>query len=248
VSYPSPALVVAAKLSADGDKSEDLEAFLFRQVDRRCKRLEAEQVGWPRRATADVAIQYMFNAAAEEATAPTVPYKGSNVALFRQIPAWTLVNFGNGAATPAGDIHPEAFRDRVVVIGVTHANSRDLHATPLGTQPGAVILANTIAAAAAMADMPEASPILEILITLAIFAVLAFISYRLQLAPAALIAAPITVAAALILARLFGFEVAVRIITVTITLFVLHKFVDSLAGVIYDWIHGKGWRAMLKSH
>ena len=68
------------------------------------------------------------------------------------------------------------------------------------------------------------------------------------MAPAALIAGPIIVAAALILSRFFGFEVAIRIVAVTITLFVLHKFVDSLVGVIYDWSHGKGWRAMLKPH
>jgi CHASE2 domain-containing sensor protein len=248
VSYPSPALVIAAKFAPDGDRTGDLKTFLDSQVDRRCKRLDSPQAGWPHRVTPDVAIQYMFNAAAEEATVKSVPHKGGNVALFKQIPAWTLVNFSAGTATPAGDIHPQAFEDRIVVIGVTHANSRDLYATPLGSQPGAVILANTVAAAAAMSDMPEALPAAEIIIILGIFAVLAFLSYQLQMAPAALVAGLIIVAAALILSRLFGFEVAIRIIAVTITLFVLHKFVDSLVGVVYDWSHGKGWRAMLKPH
>jgi hypothetical protein len=96
--------------------------------------------------------------------------------------------------------------------------------------------------------MPEASPAVEILIILGIFAVLAFVSYQLQVAPAALIAGPFIVAVAMILSRFFGFEVAIRIIAVTITLFVLHKFIDSLVGVIYGWSHGKGWRAMLKPH
>ena len=62
--------------------------------------------------------------------------------------------------------------------------------------------------------MPEASPLVEILIAVSIFAVLAFISYNFQLAPSALIAGLITVAVALILSRLFGFEVAIRIIAV----------------------------------
>ena len=248
ISYPSPALVIAAKFAPEGDKSGDLKSFLESQVDRRCKRLDNAPSGWPHRVTSDVAIQYMFNAVAEETTVKTISYKGGNVALFKQIPAWTLVNYAGGTAAPAGEIHPQAFQDRIVVIGVTHANSRDVYATPLGSQPGAVILANTVAAAAAMADMPEASPAMEIAIILGIFAVIAFLSYQLQTAPAAVFAGLIIVAAALILSRLFGFEVAIRIIAVTITLFVLHKFVDSLVGVIYDWSHGKGWRSILKPH
>ncbi|MGE0006710.1 MAG: CHASE2 domain-containing protein [Parvibaculaceae bacterium] len=248
VSYPSPALVVAARFDAERDRSDDLRTFLARQVDRRCKRLDVAPVGWPRRATPDVAIQYMFKAGAGETTVRTVVRDGVPVALFKQIPAWTLVSFTAGTAAPAGEIHPQAFQDRIVVIGVTHANSRDVYATPLGSQPGAVILANTLAAAAAMADMPEASPGVEVLIILGIFSVLAFISYRLQMAPAILVAGPLIVAAALVLSRFFGFDVAIRIVAVTVTLFVLHKFVDSLAGVVYDWSHGKGWRAMLKQH
>lgn len=248
ISYPSPALIIAAKFAPEGDRSGDLKTFLKAQVDRRCKRLDMEPTGWPNRATPDVAIQYMFNAAAEETTVKTISYKGKRVPLFKQVPAWTLVNFRADAATPAGDIHPQAFQDRIVVIGVTHASSRDIYATPLGSQPGAVILANTLAAAAAMSDMPEASPATEILIVLGIFVVIAFLSYQLQTAPAAVFAGLIIVVAALVLSRLFGFEVAIRIIAVTITLFVLHKFVDSLVGVIYDWSHGKGWRAMLKPH
>lgn len=248
ISYPSPVLVIAAKFAPDGDRTGDLETFLAGQIDRRCKKLDSKAAGWPHRVTPDVAIQYMFNAAAEEATVKTIAYKGSTVPLFKQIPAWTLVNFSHDAATPAGEIHPQAFQDRIVVIGVTHANSRDLYATPLGSQPGAVILANSVAAAAAMSDMPEASPLVEIAIILGLFAVLALIAYKFQTAPATLIAGPLIVAAALILSRLFGFEVAIRIIAVTITLFALYEFVNSLVGVIYHWSHGQGWRAMLKSH
>lgn len=248
VAYPSPTLVAAAKFDPGGDRSGDLRRFLAEQVDRRCKRLEGEPSVWPYRQSSDVAIQYMFNANTDEASAKTIEFRGAQVPLFRQIPAWALVRFEGGRASAAGEIHPDAFKDRVVVIGVTHANSHDVYATPLGSQPGAVILANTVAAGTAMATMPEASPLVEILIAVSIFAVLAFISYNFQLAPSALIAGLITVAVALILSRLFGFEVAIRIIAVTLTLFILHKFFDSLAGIIYDWSHGKGWRSMLKTH
>ncbi|MFZ5675905.1 MAG: CHASE2 domain-containing protein [Pseudomonadota bacterium] len=248
VAYPSPALVAAAKFDPGGDRSGDLRRFLAEQVDRRCKRLEGEPSVWPYRQSSDVAIQYMFNANTDEASAKTIEFRGAQVPLFRQIPAWALVRFEGGRASAAGEIHPDAFKDRVVVIGVTHANSHDVYATPLGSQPGAVILANTVAAGTAMATMPEASPLVEILIAVSIFAVLAFISYNFQLAPSAFIAGLITVAVALILSRLFGFEVAIRIIAVTLTLFILHKFFDSLAGIIYDWSHGKGWRSMLKTH
>ena len=65
VSYPSPALVVAAKFAAEADRSDALKTFLSGQVYCRCKRLEASPAGWPHRATPDVAIQYMFNADAE---------------------------------------------------------------------------------------------------------------------------------------------------------------------------------------
>lgn len=250
VSYPSPALVIAAKFSADGDRSGELEKFLAGQVDRYCKKMRniEPEASWPHRLNPDVAIRYMFNAAANEGNVKTVSYKGASVALLQQIPAWTLVNVSDNSATLAGDIHPQAFQNRVVVIGVTHSNSGDLYETPLGAQPGAMILANSIAAAADMANMRETSPTTEILIVLGIFAVLAFVSYRLQMAPAALIAVAIIVAAAVILSRLFNFDVAIRVIAATITLFVLHKFVDSLVGVIYDWSHGKGWRSILKTH
>ena len=248
LSYPSPALVVAAKFDAAGDRSADLARFLAAQVERRCKRLDTEAARWPHRASSDVAIQYMFNADTEEASAKTIAYKGANVAVFKQIPAWALVSFDGKAASATGEIHPQAFQDRIVIIGVTHSNSHDVYATPLGSQPGAVILANTVAAASAMADMPEATAFTEILIAVAIFAVLAFISYYFQLAPAVLMAGLVTIVAVLALSRLFGFEVAIRIIAVTLTLFILHKFLNSLAGIIYDWSHGKGWRAMLKPH
>jgi CHASE2 domain-containing sensor protein len=248
VSYPSPALVVAARFDSQGDRSGDLQKFLAAQVDRRCKRLDAEPVEWPHRTSSDVAIQYMFNADTDEATAKTVAYKGAQVPVFKQIPAAALVAFDGGTASAIGDIHPEAFKDRIVVIGVTHANSHDVYATPLGSQPGAVILANSVAAASAMATMPEASPTTEILIILGIFVVLAFFSYKFQFALAVLIAGIVAVGSALILSRLFGFDSAIRIIAVTITLFVLHKFIDSLAAIIYDWSHGKGWRSLLKPH
>jgi CHASE2 domain-containing sensor protein len=248
VSYPSPALVVAARFDTAGDRSGDLRKFLAAQVDRRCKRMATEPLSWPQRTSSDVAIQYMFNTDTQEATAKTVAHNGANVAVFKQIPASALVSFDGTSAAAVGEIHPQAFQDRIVVIGVTHANSHDVYATPLGTQSGAVILANTVAAASAMADMPEASPLTETIIAVLVFAVLAFISYNIQLAPAALIAGFITVALALILSRLFGFEAAIRVVAVTITLFVLHKFIDSLAGVVYDWGHGKGWRSMLKPH
>ncbi len=247
-SYPSPALVIAAKYDAAGDRSADLGKFLAGQVDRRCKRLDTGEQVWPHRISSDVAIQYMFNAETVEATAKTTDFKGNKVPVFKQLPASALVNYDGTTASATGEIHPEAFKDRIVVIGVTHANSHDVYATPLGSQPGAVILANTVAAAAAMADMPEASPATEIIIAIAIFGLLAFFSYRFQLAPAFLMAGLVTVAAALSLSRLFGFEAAIRVIAVTITLFVLHKFFDSLAGIIYDWSHGKGWRSLLKSH
>lgn len=248
VAYPAPALIAAAKFDPQGDRSAELKRFLSGQVDRHCKRIDAAPQDWPHRLSADVAIQYMFNAETEEATAKSVDRQGVQVPVFKQIPAAALVRYDAGRATAAGEIHPEAFKGRVVVIGVTHANSHDIYATPLGSQPGAVILANTVAAASAMATMPEASPPVEILIAVSIFAVLALISYNFQLAPAVVTAGLITVGAALILSRLFGFEVAIRIIAVTLTLFILHKFLDSLAGIIYDWSHGKGWRAMLKTH
>jgi hypothetical protein len=111
-----------------------------------------------------------------------------------------------------------------------------------------VILANSVAAASAMASMPEASPTTEILIILGIFVVLAFFSYKFQFAFAVIVAGIITVSSALVLSRLFGFDTAVRIIAVTVTLFVLHKFIDSLVAIIYDWSHGKGWHSLLKPH
>jgi CHASE2 domain-containing sensor protein len=56
-----------------------------------------------------------------------------------RIPAISITKPGPGGQPPE-----DAFKDRVVVIGGSFADSGDIHATPLGEMPGSLILINAI--------------------------------------------------------------------------------------------------------
>lgn len=58
-----------------------------------------------------------------------------------------LMRLAAGDVEAAREIAAEALENRIVVIGASHADSQDIHRTPLGLMPGSHILANTIVGA-----------------------------------------------------------------------------------------------------
>jgi hypothetical protein len=55
----------------------------------------------------------------------------------------------------------------------------------------------------------------------------------------------ISAAAAMIMARQIGFDPAIRIIALALTLYALHHLIKAILGIIAAWRGGQGWRAIL---
>ena len=146
-----------------------------------------------------------------------------------------------------GEVDAGIFRDRAVLIGVTHAdNSRDVYATPLGSMPGVTIIANTVALSKVIAGTPTASPLAKNFLGIAFFLIVAFIGIRFQAAPAVLLIGAAAIGTLFLVSRWFGFATAVEVIGLGLTVFALYKIANSIVGIIVDWRSGRGWRAIFK--
>src|SRR5205823_8542005 len=141
--YPSPALYAAAIVDAPGERRNALDQFLKARLASECGgAVLAVAATWPKRRAGDVSLQFVIGATAEDAAGRSTTSDGRPVPLFRELSAWTLVKVSGNQAEPAGLTEEAPFKRRIVIIGVTHADSRDIYATPLGSQPGVMILAN----------------------------------------------------------------------------------------------------------
>ena len=179
--FPSAALAVTAALENQGAA---LKAFLDERIAEECGGSKPMASAWPRQRRLDASLPFAFT---DSATAPTfnaTGLDGKPTALLRRIGAWSFVRVANGQIEAAGDVDPGIFRDRAVLIGVTHADSRDIYATPLGSMPGVVILANSVALAKVITGTPEASTFVKNLLAITFFLIVAFLGIKLQAAPA----------------------------------------------------------------
>jgi len=167
------------------------------------------------------------------------------VPVFRQLGAWTLLSVSGSEVEPAGVVDDQPFQGRVVLVGVTHADSRDFYATPLGSQAGVMILANAVATAHALADAPEFSIFTESAIAVAFFIVFAIIGSRLHLIVATVLVGLLAGVSAMVMARHIGFDPAIRIIALALTLYALHHVIRAIVGIVVAWRGGLGWRAIL---
>lgn len=244
--YASPVLYVAAR--ATGRPLDEIDAFLKGRVADDCDGDPPPPPEWPARRTPGVAVQYLVGPHTPNISAATVVMKdGTRVPVFRNVPAWTLLDVAGANVSSTRNVDASPFERRNVVIGVTHANSRDVNSTPLGSQPGVLILTNSLIASPLLSETPELSQGREIAIVVAIFVVFAAIGSRLHLVIATLSVALLSFLALLALSRQFGFDAAIRIVGIAVTLVALHRLADALAGIVYDWRRGLGWRALLKS-
>jgi CHASE2 domain-containing sensor protein len=242
--FPSAALAVSAALE---NQSAALKSFLDQQVANGCGgRTVKDPGGWPQHRRLEASIPFAFSDSAKSPALNATGLDGKPTALLRRIGAWSLVRVSGDTVEATGEVDAGIFRDRAVLIGVTHADSRDVYATPLGSMPGVTIIANTVALAKVIAGTTAASPLVKNVLGIGFFLIVAFIGIRFQAAPAMGLIGLAGIATLFIVSRWFGFATAVEVIALGLTVFALYKIADSIVGIIIDWRSGRGWRAIFK--
>lgn len=245
-SYPSPALVTAALLGGAGH-GDALKAFLDNRVAEECGDKAVKDGAWPPMKLQLAQLPYVFgNDAASPARLRIEQADGSQVVALRRISAGKLVTYDGVTAAPAGEIDRDPFAGRVAVIGASYTESTDVHETPLGTMPGSVILANSIVQAERLANTVPASAFTRNLFAFELFLIFA-VCARYFVGVIALLGIGVSsVAALVIISRLFGYDSAVDSIGAAITGFALFKLIEALANMALN-VRKSGWRVILKS-
>ncbi len=163
--------------------------------------------------------------------------------VLRRIRAGQIVTFEDGKAKLSGELDADPFKDRVVLIGATHADTSDFYNTPLGTMPGVLIIANSIIQAKTITDTEPMGWWLANILALGLFLIYAFIVRNLQSALALTAIGVVSVIALFIISRLFSFYDGVNVVAVAVPGFALFKLIDSLAQIVMD-IPRRGWRSI----
>ncbi|MFO0993395.1 MAG: CHASE2 domain-containing protein [Hyphomicrobiales bacterium] len=242
--FPSAALAVAASLENQGAA---LKSFLDRQIETECGGKASQAASsWPQHNRLEAPIPFAFSDSAKTPALNATGTDGKPTALLRRIGAWSLVRVSGDMVEATGEVDAGIFHNRAVLIGVTHADSRDVYATPLGSMPGVTIIANTVALAKVISETPAASLFVRNLLGICFFFIVAFIGIRFQAAPAMILIGLAGVGTSFLVSRWFGFATAVEVIALGLTVFALYKIADSIVGIVVEWRSGRGWRAIFK--
>lgn len=244
--FPSALLVTAAQFVPPRSEAFALDRFLDARARADC---EAESMPpaapWPGASAPAATIPYLIPDRANARALFRVTRNGREMSVLRRIPAAQLALVDRKGARPAGDIDSEPFRDRLVLIGASDAASGDIYNTPLGTMPGALIIANgvvqteRIMSATAMPGWARGSLII------AAFLGFVFLTRRFQGLVAGLLISAIAFGLLCVIARMFNLADGVAVIAASITGLALFKLLESLAGLA-SGIRTHGWRAVLK--
>lgn len=239
VTFASPQLI-AASLSAE---PHALDAYLDWRSRRICAHDTAAPPAWPRNAASETNIAFLFSGEPGAPT-PTLAMKGRETPAFRRISARSLLD-ARRAILPARAVSDELFASRLIIIGASHADAHDLHLTPLGRLPGAVVVANAIVSAPAILNSLGLGPFGRTLAAFALFAALAAMSLRFR----AVVAGVIVALACLILLPLLGRIVApsnaLEIVFSALAMLALFAGFESAIDLAQAW-RRLGWRALLK--
>ena len=209
-----------------------------------CAKSAGAEPSWPPVRAASARLPFVFANSKTPALFRIEGEGGETVAL-RRISAHVLVDVASGVATASGAVDRDPFAGRLVVIGASYADSGDFHETPLGTMPGALILANSLFQADTMVSRaPPPASALNVS-ALVLFLALAWIARTFVGVIAFVLMALATFLTLFLAARGFGFAAAVDVISVAVPGFAFYKLVDSLAIVALS-IPARGWRAVLK--
>lgn len=244
VAYPSPQLVAAAV--AAGRPAADLDRFLDWRVATVCAKRALPAPDWPRNPAAEANISFLFSAEPGAHVPVVTGADGRETPVFRRISARTLIDAQGLALAPAR-IADAPFAGRFVVIGASHADTFDEHATPIGRLPGAVIAANAIAGAPAILGAARIGDAARTLIALALFAAMAAVSARLRASAASVVVVLICLALLPLLGRLVAPSSALDIVASALAMLALFAALSSLWEIVSGWRAGLGWRVLLKS-
>ncbi len=131
-------------------------------------------------------ILYAFGWSESGPTAsPRVGFRERQVPLFTAVPA-ELVESGQ-------PLDPSLVEGRIVIIGASHADARDLHHTPLGELPGPVILANATYSLLQYGNLRPPPTRLLLGAQLVLIAVVSLVFARIASVWATLAAAPLVI-------------------------------------------------------
>ncbi len=244
--FPSAALVTAARLYPDNIRIADLARFLEDRVAEECGARAVDRSPWPPVRDRAVSVPFVF-AGTEKSPGLFRIQSGDRIAVaFRRISAGQLVTHADGVAATVAEIDRDPFLGRAVILGATYSDSGDFYETPFGTMPGSIILANSIMQAKKIVETPPVSPWIRNVIAMLLFLIYAVIARHFVGSIAVVLMGLLSLAAIFVLSRIYGFDTALAIITVSLPGFALFKLVDSLAHIALN-VPKNGWRAVLKT-
>lgn len=137
------------------------------------------------------------------------------------------------------------FRERVVIIGGSYAEGREIYATPLGWMPGAMIIANTITTSYLLTDSPQGTSWLSMLLSLTMCAVVLVLSSFLRPFPVVIIVFVATIVTVLFSIRFLHYPQILTSIANMIVLVSVVQGTRALLELIWD-VRQYGWSAVLK--
>jgi CHASE2 domain-containing sensor protein len=227
VSFPSAALVTAAKLTGEPERAAQFDSFMAWRASADCGGRPGAGPAWPPVRDQSAYLPYVFGDNTASTALFTISTGGRQSVVLRRISAARLVTYDDGRAAAAGEIDRDPFAGRVAVIGASYTESPDIHETPLGTMPGSIIIANSVVQAETLTGTVPPAPLTRNVLALLAFAAFAALSR-------------------FVLSRAMGFPTGLEVTGAALTGFALFKLIDALTHVLLA-IPKRGWRAILRS-
>ncbi len=235
--------MAAALLYAEDKREAELATFLKSRADTDCRKEPEAKLDWPKFEGQGITIPYMVADRADTRSLFRIAKDGKETVVLRRISAGQIVKFDGVNAELAGELDADPFKDRVLMIGATHADTSDFYNTPLGTMPGVLIVANSLIQAKSITDTEPMNWWLSNIFALGLFLIYAAIVRNLQSALALTVIGVVSLFALFIISRLFSFYDGVNVVAVAVPGFALFKLIDSLAQIAVD-IPRRGWRSI----
>jgi CHASE2 domain-containing sensor protein len=240
----SPQLMAAAITSGRARPMDDIRMFLEAETRMKCGAAPDTRVDWPRNPDPGAAIPFLFKDGPKGFSSETIERAGESIRLFRRVSA-ALFTGEEGRPVATASVADELLENRFVIIGASHAESMDGHATPIGFLPGSLIVANAVASAPAILSARPLGPMGATLIALACFGGLTLVTRHLKALPAAAIAALSVLALLMLLGRIFAPSTASDIVLAAFSMLAIFSMGEGFYSIGKDW-RKQGWRACLK--
>lgn len=247
--YPSAALTVAAIIGQHMGALHDFTARLAEQGCDPPAGTDSEAPGWPQAGQRVVQLPYVFG----DVRGPAgIAMPDGDGVLVRRITASLLVQkdaaSASGAATFTGaeDIDRDPFAGRVVIIGASFADSGDIHRTPMGPMPGALIIANAVTQARSLVGAAAAPAWLTNVLAALLFLSLVWVVRTFYGAIAVLLIGVVSLDVLWAISHVLGFAAGLDVVAAALPALAVYKLINSLLTVALKY-PAKGWRAVLNS-